>query len=87
MSRASPRRHRSLDAAKGQAKGAIGVVELEGALDHDWLRARFVEEGTWIRPFGDMVYLMPPFVIEPEDLERLSSAVVKVVGEWAERRA
>ncbi len=70
-----------------RAKGAIGVVELEGELDHDWLRARFVEEGTWIRPFGDMVYLMPPFVIEPPDLERLTDAVAKVVGEWAERRA
>jgi len=70
-----------------RAKGAIGVVELEGELDYDWLRARFVEEGTWIRPFGDMVYLMPPFVIEPEDLERLTDAVVKVVGEWAGKRA
>ncbi len=70
-----------------RAKGAIGVVELEGAPDHDWLRARFVEEGTWIRPFGDMVYLMPPFVIAPDDLERLTRAVVKVVGEWAEKRA
>ncbi|MCE2510557.1 MAG: adenosylmethionine--8-amino-7-oxononanoate transaminase [Alphaproteobacteria bacterium] len=66
-----------------RAKGAIGVVELEGNFDHDWLRARFVEEGTWIRPFGNIVYLMPAFVIEPEDLERLTGAVVKVVGEWS----
>ncbi len=79
---------RALPGVRGvRAKGAIGVVELEGEPDHDWLRARFVEEGTWIRPFGDMVYLMPPFVIGPEDLRCLTGAVVKVVGEWAERRA
>ena len=67
-----------------RVKGAIGVVQLERIEDAEALRRRFVEEGVWVRPFGDMIYLMPPFVIGPEDLRRLTSAVVKVAGEWAE---
>jgi len=71
-----------------RVKGAVGVVQLEGEVDHDWLRGRFIEEGVWIRPFGDMVYLMPPFVIEEAELGRLTDAIVKVVGEWsAQKRA
>ena len=69
-----------------RVKGAIGVVQLEGEVDDIWLRERFVEEGVWIRPFGDMVYLMPPFVISEENLARLTEAIVKVVGEWSSRK-
>jgi adenosylmethionine---8-amino-7-oxononanoate aminotransferase len=64
-----------------RVKGAIGVVELERAGDLDALRARFVDEGVWVRPFGDVVYLMPPFVIGEEDLETLIRAVHTVVAE------
>ena len=39
--------------------GATGVVQLQGKLDVIALRQRFVELGVWIRPFGDVVYLMP----------------------------
>jgi len=60
--------------------GAIGVVELEGAVDHDALRLRFVELGVWVRPFGRIVYLMPALNIPAEDLDRLIDAVVDVVG-------
>jgi adenosylmethionine-8-amino-7-oxononanoate aminotransferase len=63
--------------------GALGAVQLEGALDLAALRARFVELGTWVRPFGDVVYLAPPFVIGPEDLDLLIAAVVQVVRERA----
>jgi adenosylmethionine-8-amino-7-oxononanoate aminotransferase len=61
--------------------GAIGVVELERIVDLGQLRARFVEEGVFIRPFGTTVYLTPPFTIGAEELARLTAAVVKVVGE------
>ena len=44
-----------------RVKGAIGVVELERIDDLDALRARFVEEGVFIRPFGNVVYLTPAF--------------------------
>jgi adenosylmethionine-8-amino-7-oxononanoate aminotransferase len=48
--------------------------------DMNGLRARFVDAGCWIRPFGNIVYLMPAFTIDEEDLTRLTDTVVKVVG-------
>ena len=59
--------------------GAIGVVELERIDDVDALRARFVAEGVFVRPFGNIVYLTPAFTIAPDELARLTGAVVKVV--------
>ena len=53
-----------------RVKGAIGVVQLAREPKLEALRARFVRHGVWMRPFGDVVYLMPPFVIGAEDLER-----------------
>ncbi|MSP47137.1 MAG: adenosylmethionine--8-amino-7-oxononanoate transaminase [Xanthobacteraceae bacterium] len=61
--------------------GGIGVVEMERIADVHALRARFVAEGVFIRPFGAIIYLTPPFAIEPHDLSRLTAAIVKVVGE------
>ncbi len=64
-----------------RVRGSIGVVELERIADVEALRRRFVDEGVFIRPFGSVVYLTPAFTIEPDDLARLTAAVVKVVGE------
>lgn len=69
-----------------RVKGAIGVVQLEDLSANDWLKARFVEEGVWIRPFGDIVYLMPPFIIDKDELAQLTGAVVNVLKEWSQRR-
>jgi adenosylmethionine---8-amino-7-oxononanoate aminotransferase len=66
-----------------RVKGAIGVVQLTRAPQLEALRARFVRHGVWVRPFGDVVYLMPPLVIGAEDLERLIAAVRAVLGEAA----
>jgi adenosylmethionine-8-amino-7-oxononanoate aminotransferase len=63
--------------------GALGVVQLDRVPDVRRLRARFAELGVWVRPFGDVVYLAPPFVTPPEDLDALIDAVVRVVGEWS----
>jgi len=63
-----------------RVKGAIGVVELEGAPDHEALKKALVEKGVWIRPFGNIVYLTPPFVIEPDDLSRLTGAIHEVLN-------
>jgi adenosylmethionine-8-amino-7-oxononanoate aminotransferase len=63
-----------------RVKGAIGVVELERIDDLDALRARFVEQGVFIRPFGNVVYLTPPFTIAPDELSKLTGAIVKVIG-------
>jgi adenosylmethionine-8-amino-7-oxononanoate aminotransferase len=60
--------------------GAIGVVELDRIEDLDGLRARFVGEGVFIRPFGSNVYLTPAFTISEEELARLTGAVAKVVA-------
>ncbi len=60
--------------------GAIGVVELHKEVDMWVVQSSFVREGVWVRPFGKLVYLMPPYIIESEQLTRLTQAVIKVVG-------
>ena len=61
--------------------GAIGVVELENPVDLQRVQALFVEQGVWVRPFGRLVYLMPPFIISEPDLKFLTKAVVSVVSQ------
>ena len=61
--------------------GAVGVVELDRIDDLAGMRMRFVEEGVWIRPLGNVVYLMPPLVIAPDELDMLAAAIRRVVGE------
>ena len=63
--------------------GAIGVVELKNPVDMNVVQPLFVDAGVWIRPFGKLIYLMPPFIIENKDLEKLTSAVVNVVSKLA----
>ena len=60
-------------------RGAIGVVELEDIGDIGALKARFVEEGVFIRPFRNIVYLTPAFTIDANDIEKLCAAVMKVL--------
>lgn len=55
--------------------GAIGVVECVDEVDVAVVQKRFVDAGVWIRPFGRLVYLMPPYIIQPEDLSRLTAAI------------
>ena len=66
-----------------RVKGAIGAVELDGPVDLDAMRRRFAELGVWVRPFGNVVYLMPPFVIGSADLKKLTDAVCRVLAERA----
>lgn len=56
--------------------GGIGVVEMKEPIDVARLQQFFVDQGVWIRPFANLIYIMPPYSIEPEELRSLTSAMV-----------
>ncbi len=59
--------------------GAIGVVELNEPVNVEAYQQAFVARGVWVRPFGKLVYVMPPYVMESADLQTLTHAIVEVV--------
>ena len=61
--------------------GAIGVIELKEAVDMTSIQARFIEKGIWMRPFGKLVYTMPPYIISDQDLTYLCRQIVAAVAE------
>ncbi|MEK6201647.1 MAG: adenosylmethionine--8-amino-7-oxononanoate transaminase [Desulfobulbaceae bacterium] len=60
--------------------GAIGVVEMKAPVRMKEIQAAFVEHGVWVRPFGRLVYVMPPYCITAEELNILTAAIVQVVA-------
>lgn len=60
--------------------GAIGVVELNFNIDMKILQQEFVRRGIWIRPFGKLVYVMPPYIISENELKTLLEQLVEVIG-------
>jgi len=63
--------------------GAIGVIELRQPVNLAKIQQLIVDQGVWIRPFGKLVYVMPPFIIEKEELSKLTSALKTVVRKIA----
>ena len=59
--------------------GGIGVIELKEPVHMPSVQPMFVEEGVWVRPFGKLVYILPPFIMSDEDVALLTSAIVRVV--------
>jgi adenosylmethionine-8-amino-7-oxononanoate aminotransferase len=72
---------RELDqVAEVRCLGAIGVIELRQPVDMKQVQPLFVERGVWIRPFGKLVYAMPPFIMSDADVATLTDAMVDVVA-------
>jgi adenosylmethionine-8-amino-7-oxononanoate aminotransferase len=65
--------------------GAIGVVELRHPVDLVRAQSQFVERGVWLRPFGRLVYAMPPYVIRKSELERITDAMCDVIPKLRQR--
>lgn len=66
--------------AEVRTLGAIGVIELREPVDMRKIQPMFVERGVWIRPFGRLVYTMPPYIMDTADVQALTAAMVDVVA-------
>lgn len=59
--------------------GAIGVVECKKSVDVAWFQKQCIEMGVWIRPFGKLIYIMPPYVIDSQQLTKLTDTIKLIV--------
>ncbi len=62
--------------------GAIGVVELNKDVDLAWMTKKFIDKGIWIRPFLNLVYIMPPYITSSKELTQITEAIYDVVKEF-----
>ncbi len=70
-----------------RCKGAVAVVQLEATMDDMFeMRPKFYAKGVWIRPFNDVIYILPPFTITAEELQQVTDAVCEIVRDWSKAR-
>ncbi len=60
--------------------GAIGVIEMKEPVNVQKVQEHLIEQGVWLRPFGKLIYAMPPFVMGASDMKRLTSAMLSVTS-------
>lgn len=68
--------------AEVRTLGAIGVVQMRDAVNVRQLQPLCIEQGIWVRPFADLVYVMPPFVMSNDELARLTTGIQNAVREY-----
>ncbi|MGB3572735.1 MAG: adenosylmethionine--8-amino-7-oxononanoate transaminase, partial [Phormidesmis sp.] len=72
---------RDLDAVKDvRVLGAIAAVELHSPVDMATVQPLFVEKGVWLRPFGRLLYTMPPYIIQANELTAVTAAIYEVAA-------